>query len=1695
MLRIIAAVVILFVLLTIALQFSSVQTFITGRVVDSVSERTGTPMSIDRLSIRFPKAVSLKGVYVEDEVGDTLLYAGEIRVDVRLLALMRNRLVVNRLLLSDITANLTRLEPDTVFNYDFLVRAFAAEDPSPQEPATEESFEEEAGDPMQFNVNRVNLRNIRFRFADHFSGIDLFAGLGSFSTKVSKLDLEDLKFHLDDTSIKNSRVTMVSRAPSVVSEPDETPGTPPEVDVRSLLLEKISFSMESEGGSSLLASVESLFAEPRQIDLEHLVFDLSAFDLNGGKLEMIGTADPSPTSAVTEVTGEPFVFRWEDIFTQTIIADAFRIRNSEVSLITPQGRKSPKGFDADNLILTGLEMDMENLVASSDTIAFELKNLRGHEAGGLDLKDFSVSLAFGKTTNLTNLNLETAESRVAGNIASSLPALHFSMEDLSRHEIMVDLSQGRVGRDISYFITQVKDYYQDRPELKGLDFAARFNGYIQDLEVDTLWIEGPGYLSTAMHGNVKGLPHAENLELDIPSFFLSARAARISELLPPEMKPQEIRMPPDIQLRAGFKGSFNDFIINMEFRSAFANLDIDATLSNNENPENASWEASLEIDAPLPGAFIFQEELLQDLLASIDLKGRGFDPETMLLKADALIMQAFYNNYQYTNLKLNGEMEGGLLNAILEYEDDNLVMHSENQLALFEEHPRIKTNTILEHFNIQALEFSEDLIVGTTRLDADVVLTRPGFFDGMIRIGNTHMLFEEEVISLDSLLVKTSTENDLFLVEARSEPLALNYSGNISPADIPLAMSKHLNAYFNLPFVETEDTIPHRFFEFNVDVNPSDWYTQFLLPSLSYFSAFSINGSFDSHTSLFSVSTDIPILVYGNMHLRDFSLRGETVPQHLDFALKLPLLETEGMTLRDINLNGHLRDNILQFDLAFNDEEDLPWLRLPGTLESHQRGFRLELEEDLVINRDEWKVSADNYIQFGQEWLLVNNLRVSHQDKYLLAKSSNLESEEDILPPLELVFHHFDLGEFSLEETPIVGGLFNGELVLKDFFKDLAFTSDLSIEKFSFRGDTLGDVEVFVYNPEPWLFSTESSIKGFGNQVDIAGTYNTEEETLDASLQLTRLDLSTLQGFTFGEVTDLTGLARGNLNVSGKTDNPDFSGSLSISDAGFFITFLNAPYRIAEETIDFDRHNVRFSNFTLLDAQGRPASLDGSINLADLSNIVFNLSLTSRNFMALNVAPGQNDLFHGRLLIDTDIRLTGDMVSPLMEGRLGLNEGSRFTFILPQTQPEAIGDEGVVEFISLADTLFVEFMPDPEEEDPFMTAFRNLDISLNVDVDPQTDVRVIIDEYAGDYLEVKGGGLITFGIDPAGRITLTGNYEITDGSYLLTFYDVIRRNFRIQSGSSITWTGDPVEAAVNITAIYNIRTSPRELMESHPGQTGQPDPAFRQMFPFQVFLNMEGELLNPEITFEIGLPPEHRGALDGRLQSRLQELNQNESELNKQVFALLVMGSFIQEAPFAAGATGPGISATARTSASRILSQQLNRMSDRFIRGLDISFEVESYEDFATGDPTGRTELQMEVSRDFLDDRLRVTVGGHIELEDETRRQTNPSDIAGDLTVDYLLNPDGTLILKGFRKRDFGDVFDRELIKTGAALVFSRTYNEFRELFKRKEEEVRVPDRGEIITPDDIEEIEFDPEVEIPDPQEGENEETEEESN
>ena len=286
-------------------------------------------------------------------------------------------------------------------------------------------------------------------------------------------------------------------------------------------------------------------------------------------------------------------------------------------------------------------------------------------------------------------------------------------------------------------------------------------------------------------------------------------------------------------------------------------------------------------------------------------------------------------------------------------------------------------------------------------------------------------------------------------------------------------------------------------------------------------------------------------------------------------------------------------------------------------------------------------------------------------------------------------------------------------------------------------------------------------------------------------------------------------------------------------------------------------------------------------------------------------------------------------------------------------------------------------------------------------------------------------------------------------------FNLIRRKFDIKKGSYILWTGEPTTADINITAVYKSNTAPIDLVEDQLGAvTPEVRNTYKQRIPFETILKMKGELLKPIISFDIILPEGNNNVsaeIINTTQAKLTQLRQQPDELNKQVFALLLLNRFVGENPFASESGGTSASAFARASASKILSQQLNNLAGDLINGLEINFDLQASEDYTTGQKENRTDLNIGVSKKLLNDRLKVTVGSSFGLEGPQQANQETSNIAGDVSLDYQLSKDGRYKVRAYRINKYQVALQGEVVETGVAFIITLDYNKFSELFHRSE--------------------------------------------
>jgi translocation and assembly module TamB len=579
------------------------------------------------------------------------------------------------------------------------------------------------------------------------------------------------------------------------------------------------------------------------------------------------------------------------------------------------------------------------------------------------------------------------------------------------------------------------------------------------------------------------------------------------------------------------------------------------------------------------------------------------------------------------------------------------------------------------------------------------------------------------------------------------------------------------------------------------------------------------------------------------------------------------------------------------------------------------------------------------------------------------------------------------------------------------------------------------------------------------NDVRLSGRYLIDKQSMDMQLNVMRMDLATVLPFAQGQVRTAGGSVHATATVQGTISKPIIRGEIGFDSAFIAPTFLGERFSLPDQTIKVTETGFALNNFTLQDSSGNKAILDGEVNTTDYQHYNYNLYLSMANFRLVNTKKQLNQMFYGQLTVDSELEIWGSLESPNVDGYVRVNRATDFAFILPGNNPELVSREGVVRFIDVdnpGDTVFLN----PIDTLKARTGLQGLNLFVDVSTDTSAQLALVVDERNGDILKFRGRGDLAAGVDRSGKVSLTGTYELVGGSYEINF-NFLKRRFDILRGSYVTWTGEPTTAQVNINATYTANTASIDLVEPQlVGRSPAEINRYKQRLDFIVMLSMTGEILKPVLQFDIALP-ETQAAQWRDVNERLEELRRDDAEMNKQVFALLLLNRFVSENPFqsAAGTSNP-VSSFARQSVSRLLSEQLNNLAGNLIKGVDLNFGVMSQEDFTTGERLNRTDLTVGVSKQLMNDRLRISVGSNFELEGPQNTNASKSNIAGDVQVDYQLSRDGRYMLRAYRRNQYDFIVEGQVVETGVSFIFSLDFDSLRELFRKSNSPVIIQRRN-----------------------------------
>jgi hypothetical protein len=287
----------------------------------------------------------------------------------------------------------------------------------------------------------------------------------------------------------------------------------------------------------------------------------------------------------------------------------------------------------------------------------------------------------------------------------------------------------------------------------------------------------------------------------------------------------------------------------------------------------------------------------------------------------------------------------------------------------------------------------------------------------------------------------------------------------------------------------------------------------------------------------------------------------------------------------------------------------------------------------------------------------------------------------------------------------------------------------------------------------------------------------------------------------------------------------------------------------------------------------------------------------------------------------------------------------------------------------------------------------NIELNFDLDVTPDAEVQLILDETSGGVIRGRGEGKLNISLNSRGDVRMAGNYVIDEGDYLFTLGSILNKRFAVEEGGTVSWNGPIEDASMNLRALYRTKAALSEIF-------GEEESELKVKLPVECILNLSGRLLNPSVSFDINLP-----TADERTRELLRVAIDTEEELSRQFLYLLVMNSFYTDPSlYNSGSLPPAHRSGSPdrrchqtlgvTTTTEMLSNQLSNWLSQISNDFDIGFN------YRPGSELTDQEVELALSTQLLNDK--VTVNGNVDVRGN-QANTSASNISGEFTVEVKL--------------------------------------------------------------------------------------------
>jgi len=1322
------------------------------------------------------------------------------------------------------------------------------------------------------------------------------------------------------------------------------------------------------------------------------------------------------------------------------------IRRGQVSYDVLSEQETPGKFNPNHIKLYNIVSNISLKAFQSDSINAQIKRFSVDEQSGLEIN----KLALKVQGNQNAMTIDNFEIDLPGTTLKmdTIRMEYDSLASFNRFVTDVNFSFRLLPsyitlQDISAFVPALENFRER------IDLEADVNGTIDQLNCPRLLVHASNHL------RIRGDVQFQDLSNPADAFIygnlseLSADREGLAFLTRNlvsnyTVTPALLERLGNISFNGEITGYLTDLVTYGTLRTDLGTIKGDVKFTSDKEKGAFSYSGGVETTGFELGTWLANDKL-GNISYLMDIKSDHYTNRYPHMIMKGVVESLEYSDYQYENITLDGEYKNGGFDGTLGRNDENGIVLLNGKINLSEHIPVFDFHAAIHDVRPHDLKLTPkyENAAFSLKLDANFTGGNIDEMQGTIRIDSVSFVSPEKSYFTNGILITAQHEENKNTLLLQSDFLQGRLEGKYSYQTIVNNVITVLNQYVPSILPAGKPTIAGKNdFTFDITV-----FNTKLLPAIfdipvDIYNPSTIKGYFNDRNSRMKIEGYFPRLRYGNLFMESGMILCENNADEIMGRIRFSNHRKSGIVSASLNVQA--ADDKITTKINWGNDGQTTY---SGHVEALASFLKPEEEQtgalttvidlkptNIILNDTIWNIHSSR-ITLQPELVHVDNFRFTHADRHLILDGY---ASADMRSSLKLDLKEINIGYvFDIVNLKSVdfNGNATGTATINSAFKNPVMNTRLSVKGFRFNDALLGDLNVYGEwdDDEQGIYLKAKIKEGDIADNDVEGYIFPlkPKSGLDLHIKARNANLEFMREYLDNIASNITGRASGDIHFYGGFKTLNLEGSAH-ANATFKVDVLNTHFAV-NDSIRLTKNEIQFNNVRVSDLQGHPGVVEGYLRHRNLKDLSYRFQINANNMLVMDTKEDPDMPFYGTIYGTGNAVLTGNAESLTVNAAITTNRNSTFVYSLAESANAASN-----QFIKFVDktpsriyqdsiSLYNEFelarqRQIQEEEE------TEADLRLNIVVDatPDATVRIIMDPTSGDYISGQGYGNIRAEFFNKGDIKMFGNYTINQGIYKFSLQEVIRKDFLINTGSSIAFNGDPADATLDIQAVYTVNSA--SLNDLIP--ITENSPITRTNVRVNSLMNISGNLDRPTIKLGLELPNERE-----EIQELVRTHISTEEEINMQTLYLLGIGKFYTPDHLYAGQRSNMMTSVL----SSTLSGQLNNIFSQLMdsRNFNVGTNV------STGEK-GWTDVEFEaiLSAQLLNNRL--LINGNFGYRDNPLSENN---FVGDFDAQWLLTPSGDLRLKAYNQTNDRFITRTSLTTQGIGILFKRDFDRWSDLF------------------------------------------------